>query len=111
MHDPHAVGSIVDALRQAHGDAAARLMLQDGMTLEALIDALVRLPLSNRDSIRLMIAALESGDFDVAPDFAARPSHLKFIYDPPRSMRVVDIVMLTEHHTYSSAEIWLRLRP
>jgi|SRR6516164_3443263 hypothetical protein len=110
MHDPHAVAAIVDALRRAHGDAAARLMLEDGMTLEALIDALLRAPLSNRDAARLMTAALQSGDFDITPDFTTRPSHLKYIY-APRSFRVVDIVMLTEHRTFSSTEIRLRLRP
>ena len=59
MHDPHAVAAIVHALRHAHGDAAARLMLEDGMTLEALIDALLRAPLSNRDAARLMTARLD----------------------------------------------------
>ena len=58
MHDPHAVAAIVDALRHAHGDAA-RLMLEDGMTLEALIDALLRAPLSNRDAARQMTARLD----------------------------------------------------
>jgi hypothetical protein len=111
MHDPVAVAAIVDALRRVHGDAAARSMLQDGMTLDALIDALLRASLSNRDTARLITTALESGDFDVTPDFTTRPSHLKFIYDPPGSLQVVDIVMLTEHHAFASNEIHLRLRP
>jgi hypothetical protein len=42
MHDSHAVAAIVGALRQVHGDDTARLMLKDGMTPEALIDALLR---------------------------------------------------------------------
>jgi hypothetical protein len=69
MHDSRAVVAIIGALRQVHGDDTARLMLQDGMTLEALIDALLCAPLSNRDSARLTRAALESGDFVTTPDF------------------------------------------
>ena len=60
--------------------------------------------------MRLMTTALEAGDFDIAPDFTTRPSHLKFVYDPPGSLRVVDIVMLTEPRTFSSTEIRLCLR-
>src|SRR5215472_1259883 len=109
MRDPRAVAEIVEALRQAYGDDAARLMLHDGMTLEALIDALLRQPLRNRDAARLMGAALQSGDFDITPDFTTGPSHVKYVYDPPGSLRVVDIVMLTEHRTFASSEIRLRL--
>lgn len=110
MHDPHAVAVIVGALRRVHGDETARLMLRDGMTLEALIDALLRAALSDRDTARLMRTALQSGDFDVVPDFATYLSHLKFIYDSPRSFRVRDIVMLTEQRAFASSEIELRLR-
>jgi hypothetical protein len=110
MRDPHGIAIIVDALRRAHGDSHTRLLLRDGMTAEALIGALLHAPLSERDVARLITAALELGDFEVTPDFTTRPSHLKFIYDPPNSLRVVDIVMLTESGTFSSADIWLRLR-
>jgi hypothetical protein len=110
MHDPRTVAAIIGVLRQVHGDDTARLMLQDGMTLEALIDALRRAPLSDRDSARLIGTALESGDFDVAPDFSTCVSHLKFLYEAPGSFRVRDIVMLTEQRAFSSAEIALRLR-
>src|SRR5512147_118901 len=96
MHDPRTVAAIVGALRQVHGDDTARLMLQDGMTLKALIDALLRAPLGHRDSARLIGNALESGDFEVTPDFTTCVSHLKFIYEAPGSFRVRDIVMLTE---------------
>ena len=109
MHDPRAIAAIVGALRQVHGDEAARVMLQDGMTLEALIEALLRAPL-DRDPARLIGFALESGDFDVTPNFTTCVSHLKFIYDAPGSLRVRDIVMLTEQRAFSSAEIELRLR-
>jgi hypothetical protein len=85
-------------------------MLRDGMTLNALIDALLRAPLGDRDAARLMTAALQSGDFDITPNFTARPSHLRYIYDTPGSFRVIDIVMLTEQRAFSSAEIRLRLR-
>ena len=98
------------AVQVCHGDDTARLMLRDWMTLEALIDALLRAPLSDRDTARLIRTALESGDFDVAPDFTTYLSHLKFIYDSPGSFRVRDIVMLTEQRAFSSAEIGLRLR-
>ena len=79
-------------------------MLQDGMTLEALIDALLRAPLSDCDSARLMRTTLESGDFDIAPDFTTYVWHLKFIYEAPGSF-LRDIVMLTERRAFSSAEI------
>jgi hypothetical protein len=46
----------------------------------------------------------------MTPDFTAEPSHVKYVYDPPGSLRVVDIVMLTEHRTYTSREIRLCLR-
>ena len=57
MQAPHAVAKIVEALRQAHGDAATRLMLDAGMTLETLIDALLNAPLSHGDAVRLMTTA------------------------------------------------------
>ena len=107
---PHAVAEIVGVLRQAHGDAGARLMLDVGMTLETLIDALLRAPLSHCDAVRLMTSALEAGDFDVTPDFTTLPSHLKFVYEPPGSLQVVDIMILTEQRAFSSTEIRLRLR-
>jgi len=109
MHDPRAVAAIVDALRRVYGDRAARLMLQEGMTLAALIEALLRSPLKNRDAARLITAVLQSGDFDITPDFTSRPSHVKYVYDPPKSLRVVDIVMLTEQRAFASSEIRLRL--
>jgi hypothetical protein len=110
MHDPGTVAAIVDALRRSYGDDIARFLLQGGMTLDALIEALLGAPLRNGDAARLMIAALQSGDFDITPDFTAEPSHVKYVYDPPGSLRVVDIIMLTERRTYTSSEIRLRLR-
>jgi hypothetical protein len=108
LKDPNSVAAIVDALRQLHGDAFARYMLRQGMTLAALKDALSRSRLKNRDAVKLMTSALRSGDFVVKPEIAA-PSHLVFIYDPPKSLHVVDIAIETEGHTVASADIWLRL--
>jgi hypothetical protein len=105
MRDSRAVAAIVGALRKVHGDDTARLMLQDGMTLEALIDGLLRAPLSDRASARLMGAALESGDFVITPDFTTCVSHLKFIYDAPGSFRVRDIVMLTEQGAFRALKL------
>src|SRR5262249_8026647 len=110
MHDPRTVAAIVDALRQSYGDDIARFSLQGGLPLDALINALLNTPLKNRDVARLITAVLQSGDFDITPDFTAEPSHVKYVYDPPGSLRVVDIIMLTERRTYASSEIRLRLR-
>ena len=38
-------------------------MLTEGMTLAALIDAFLSSPLSNRESIKLIVRALEFGGF------------------------------------------------
>jgi len=65
--DPNAVASIVDALRHAHGDAVARLMLIKGLTLADLIESLLRSPIKNREAIKLANHALGSGDFLAEP--------------------------------------------
>ena len=53
--------------------------------------------------------ALSSGDFIVTPDFGS-PSHLKYFYDGPKSLHVVDIAVMTpEHGTIASTDIHLRL--
>ena len=77
MHDPDTVAEIVNALRQVYGDDIARVMLNDGLSLAALIDALLRSPLKNHDAVKLITRALSSGDFIVTPDFGS-PSHLKY---------------------------------
>ena len=69
-------------------------MLNDGLSLAALIDALFCSPLKNRDAVKLITRALGSGDFIVTPDFGS-PSHLKYFYDPPKSLHVVDIAVTT----------------
>jgi hypothetical protein len=109
MRDPSAVATIVDALRQVHGDDLARVMLQDGMTLAVLIDALLHTQLRNHDAAKLMNTALQSGDFDITPDFTTGMSHLKYVY-AKRSFEMVDIVMLTKDRSFASTEIRLRLR-
>ena len=108
MRDPHTVEAIVRALGHLHGDDAARMMLTNGTTLAALIDALLRSPLKNSDAVKLITRALESGDFIVTPDFGS-PSHLKYIYDRPKSMHVVDMAIVTLHGTITSTDIRLRL--
>jgi hypothetical protein len=110
MRDPNAIATIVGALRQVHGDDLARVMLQDGITLAVLIDTLLRAQLSNHDTAKLMNAALQSGDFEMTPDFTSAMSHLKYVYDSKRSFKMVDIVMLTKDRSFASTEIRLRLR-
>ena len=111
MHDPNTVAAIVNALRQVHGDELGRVLLNDGLSLAALIDALLRSPLKNRDAVKLITHALSSGDFIVTPDFGS-PSHLKYFYDRPKSLHVVDIAVMTlDRGTIASTDIRLRLMP
>ena len=109
MRDPNTVAAIVDALREAYGDDIARVMLSDGVSLATLIDALLCSPLKNSDAVRLITRALCTGDFIVTPHFGS-PSHLKYLYDPPKSLHVVDIAVITlDHGTIPSTDIHLRL--
>ena len=111
MRDPDIVAAIVNVLRQVHGDDLARVMLNDGFSLAALIDALLHSPVKNRDAVKLITCALSSGDFIVTPDFDS-PSHLKYFYDGPKSLHVIDIgVMTPDHGTIASTDIRLRLMP
>ena len=111
MRDPNTVAVIVNALRQVHGDDLARVMLNDGLSLAALLDALLRSSLKNREAVKLITRALSSGDFVVTPDFGSA-SHLKYYYDPPKSLHVVDIAVVTlDHGTIASTDICLRLIP
>lgn len=111
MRDPTTVAVIVNVLRQVHGDDLARVMLNDGVSLAVLIDAVWRLPLKNRDAVKVVTRALGSGDFIVTPSFGPA-SHLKYFYDPPQSLRVVDICVETlDCGTIASPEIRLRLAP
>jgi hypothetical protein len=109
MRDPRTVVTVVGVLRQIHGDDLARLMLSEGISLAALIDALLRSPLRNHDAVRLITSALGSGDFIVDPDLGST-WHLKYFYDPPRSLHVVDVdVMTLDRGTIASPDIHLRL--
>ena len=111
MRDPNTVAGIINALRQVHGDDIARVMLNDGLSLAALIDAVLRSPLKNQDAVKLITRALRSGDFIVTPEFGSL-SHLKYFYDRPKSLHVVDIAVLTlERGTIASTDIRLRLMP
>ena len=82
--DPNAVASIVDALRHAHGDAIARLMLIKGLTLADLIESLLRSPIKNREAIKLANHALGSGDFPTEPQIGGTShDHVRGIARPP----------------------------
>jgi hypothetical protein len=85
-------------------------MLNDGLSLDALIDTLLCSPLKNRDAVKLITRVLGSGDFIVTPDFGS-PSHLKYFYDPPKSLHVVDVAVMTLHGIIASTDICLRLLP
>ena len=109
MRDPNTVAAIVEALRQVHGDDIARVMLKDGLWLASLIDALLLSPMKNRGAIKLITRALSSGDFIVATDLRS-VGHLKYFYDRPKSLNVVDIAVLTlDRGIIASAGISLRL--
>jgi hypothetical protein len=109
MRDPSIVAAIVNVLRQAYGDNIARVLLSDGLSLAVLIDALLCSPLKNREAVQLITRALGSGDFTVTPDFGS-VWHLKYFYDPPKSLHVVDIAVITlDYGTISSTDIHLRL--
>ena len=60
MRDPNTVGAVVNVLRLVHGDDLARVMLNDGFSLDALIDALLCAPLKNRDAVKLITRALRA---------------------------------------------------
>ncbi len=111
MRDPNTVAGIVSALGQVHGDDIARVMLNDWLSLAALIDAVLRSPLKTHDAVKLITRALSSGDFIITPDFGSI-WHLKYFYDRPKSLHVVDIAVLTlDHGTIPSTDIRLRLMP
>ena len=111
MHDRNTVAAIVNALRQVHGDDLARVLLNDGLSLAALIDALLRSPLKNNDAAKLITHALSSGDFIFTPDFGP-VWHLKYFYERPKSLHVIDIAVTTlDHGTIASTDIRLRLMP
>jgi hypothetical protein len=97
------------ALSLVHGADTARVMWTKGLSLAALFDALLRSPLKNSEAVKLITRALQSGDFIITPDFGAA-SHLKYVYDPPRSLHVVDVAVMTvDHGTLASTDIRLRL--
>src|SRR6476620_4991526 len=110
MRDPSTVAAVVSVLRQVHGDDLARTMLNDGVSLAVLIDALLRSSMKNRDAVRLITEALSSGDFIVEPDLGSI-WHLKYFYDPPKSLHVVDVAVVTlDRGTIDSPNIHLRLQ-
>ena len=110
MRDPHAVAAIVRALRLVHGDDTARVMLTNGTTLAAIIDALLSSPLTNRAAVKLLTRVLRSDDFIVSPDFSSA-WHIKYVYDRPKSLNVVDLAVTTlDFGTFPSTDIRLVLQ-
>jgi hypothetical protein len=53
VRDTQSVAAIVSVLRQVHGDEIARVLRTDGLSLAALIDALLCSLLKNTKIIRL----------------------------------------------------------
>ena len=110
MRDPHTVAEIVRALRHIYGDENARVMLTNGTTLAVLIDALLHAPLTNREAVKLMTRVLRCSDFVLTPDFSP-VWHIKYFYDRPKSLNVVDLAVETlERGTLASTEIRLLLQ-
>ena len=110
MRDPRTVATIVSALRSVHGDDNARAMLTNGTTLAVLIDAILQSPITNRDAVKLMTRVLRSSDFIVTPDFSSM-WHIKYVYDRPKSLNVVDLAVITmDHGTLASTDIRLLLQ-
>jgi hypothetical protein len=56
-----------------------------------------------------MTQALRSNDFIVTPDFSS-VWHIKYVYDRPKSLNVVDLAVITlDHGIFASTDIRLRL--
>ena len=108
LRDPHAVAAIVSALRSAHGDDVARTMLTEGVSLAIVIDAALSLAIKNRDAVRMIVRALESGDFIFTPD-TGPVWNLKYFYARPASLDVIDMAIATPNGTMASTAIRLRL--
>ena len=106
--NPEAVAAIVSALRHVHGDDIARLLLSDGVSLAVIIDAVLSLPIANHNAARIIAKAIESGDFILTPDLGSL-LHVRYLYDRPGAITVVDMVVLTPDRTFASNEISLRL--
>ena len=86
------------------------MQLADGISLAALMDAVFSLPTPNRDAVRMIARALESGDFILEPALGSL-WHLKYVYERPGSMTVVDMTLSTPDATFASTDVRLRLRP
>jgi hypothetical protein len=108
VKNPEAIAAIASALRNTYGDEQARVLLSDGVSLAAIIEAVLSLPVANNVSVRMIAKALESGDLIVTPEVGPL-WHVRYVYERPGSMNVVDMLMLTPDRTFSSAEILLRL--
>ena len=84
-------------------------MLNDGLSLAALIDALLRSSAEKPRHGQTDRASAWFRRFHRHTDFGS-PSHLKYFYDRPKSLHVVDIAVVTlDHGTIASTDIRLRL--
>jgi glycosylphosphatidylinositol transamidase (GPIT) subunit GPI8 len=109
IRDTKTVAAIIDALTHVDGDSIARVMLIQGVTLADLIDSLLSSPIKNGEAIKLITQALGSDDFLIEPEIVG-PSHIAYIYDPPESLHVVDIVVETTQGKLASKDIRVRLQ-
>jgi len=109
LNDPDTVAAIVRALRQAHGDDIARIMLTEGTTLAPVIDALLQASIDNRRVAKLVTTSLHCGDFLVTPDISG-PAHIRYIYDSPNTLQFVDMIVVLPEIALASTDVRLRLR-
>jgi glycosylphosphatidylinositol transamidase (GPIT) subunit GPI8 len=109
IRDTKTVAAIIDALTHVDGDSIARVMLIQGVTLADLIDSLLSSPIKNGEAIKLITQALGSDDFLIEPEIVGL-SHIAYIYDPPESLHVVDIVVETTQGKLASKDIRVRLQ-
>jgi hypothetical protein len=105
IKDPDAVIAIVSALQHAHGDDTARV-LAEGVTLAAIIQAVLAGPMSNRDAVRTVARSL--ADFAISPDLGPM-WHVRYVYERPGSFNVADMEIRTPTGTVASVKVTLRL--
>jgi hypothetical protein len=58
-----------------------------------------------------MTRVLRSSDFVVMPDFSSSAWHVKYVYESPKSLNVVDLSVITlDQGTFASTDIRLLLQ-
>src|SRR5512140_181456 len=98
--DSETVEAIVSALRHVHGEDIARLMLSNGVSMAVVIDAVLSRPIANHNSARIIAKAIEYGDFVLTPNLGPL-WHMRYLYERPGSMTIVDMVILTPERTFA----------